>query len=164
MKAFLACLVSVVVFRAVPVSAAPDYASLNQAVTNYFAALDGVAKQFSTVDTAAGTAELIGAWALANEIFSNAGERFAADNPELFTQAQPPPEFAAAYGRLSRLKTDYAALPANVGALVARFQDDPGVAKAFERFKKSLIRVQHAGALRKKSPPADAGQPGQPRP
>jgi len=142
---------AVVILSAVsPLIAAPDYAALNQVVSNYFAALDVLMKQVPTVDTASGTADVINAWSLANEIFANAGERFTEENPDVLTQTQPPSEFAAAFSRLSRLKTDYAPLPAKVGVLVHRFHDDPDVSTAFERFQKSLVRVQHAGEPKKK--------------
>jgi hypothetical protein len=150
MKPLFPFLTLAIVSSALALQAAPDYAGLNQAVTNYFASLDKIAKKLPTVDTAPGTAELVNEWALANEIFADAGEQFAAKNPEVIKLPEPPPEFAAAFGRLSRLKTDYAPLPAGVGALIKRFHDDPDVANAYQRFLISLARVQRAGSLPKK--------------
>jgi len=143
-----------VALLALPVCAAPDYTGINQAVTNYFAALDAIAKKLPTVDTAVGTADLINGWALANEIFAHAAENFAENNPELRNQPQPPPEFKAAFERLNRLKTDYPSLPAKVGALGERFKDDVEVLKAVERFQKSLIRLHISGSLQKNETPA----------
>ena len=133
-----------------PLLAAPDYSGLNQAVTNYFTALDIIARKLPTADTAARAAELIDEWSLANEIFAHAGEQFVTKNPELLDLPARPPGFIAAFGRLSRLKLDYPTLPAGVSELIKRFHDDPEVARAFARFQKSLVRVQLAGSPPKK--------------
>jgi len=156
MKAFVSLLALVVAFQALPVSAEPDYTGLNQAVTNYFAALDVIVKKLPSVDSAAGTAEMINAWALANEIFATAAEDFAAKNPELRSQPQPPKELADAFGRLNRLKTDYPSLPKGLGALGERFKDHVEVLTALERFQKSLIRLHVSGSLQKNETPAPA--------
>jgi len=156
MKSFVPLLAAAIALHATPLCAAPDYTGFNQAVTNYFSALDGVAKKVPSVKDAAGTADLINAWSLANEIFAAAAEKFAKDNPEIQGLSQPPPEFAAAFGRLNRLNTDYPTLPKTVGALVEQFKDDPGVFQAFTRFQKSLVRLHISGSLQKSDNPSQS--------
>lgn len=145
MKLFLPSLTLSIVAVSVSLYAAPDFSALDGAVTDFFKAMDVIAKKLPTVDDAAGTAEVVNAWAQANENFAEVGERFAAENPDLIKQKTPPPEFVAAVGRLSRLKTDYAAVPNGVSALMKRFQTDPQVAEAMKRFQKSIQRVVQLG-------------------
>ena len=68
MKLLVRLLALALAFCTLPILAAPDYTGMNQAVTNYFSALDAINKKLPSVDTAEGTAESIDLWALANEV------------------------------------------------------------------------------------------------
>src|SRR5262245_30711676 len=85
--------------------AKPDYSELNRAVTNLFASLDSIKKALPVVTNATGTVKVIDAWSLANEKFGVVAERFAAKYPEVYSQPEPPPEFAAVFEKLKRLNT-----------------------------------------------------------
>ncbi|HEY3901130.1 MAG TPA: hypothetical protein VGM54_21135 [Chthoniobacter sp.] len=149
MKPLVRLLALAFVCYALPISAAPNYTGMNQAVTNYFAALDVIDKKLPSVDNAAGTAEMINAWALANEIFADATDQFAAQNPQIRGLPKPPEEFAKIIGRLNKLNTDYPKLASSIGKLGQQFKDDPEVLKALLRFQKSLIRLHISGELQK---------------
>ena len=98
------------------------------------------------VNTATGTVRVINAWALANDRFGAALERFVAQHPELNNQPQPPAEFVGVMQRLSRLKIDYADLSKGLGALVKQFGEDAEVKAALAKFQQSLMRFGKAGA------------------
>jgi hypothetical protein len=154
MKKFTPSLLIAAAFLgAVPLSAAPDFTNFNQAVTNYFAALDALAKKVPTVNTAEGTVAAVNEWALANEIFADATDKFVAENPEIRAQAEPPKEFAEVFGRLKRVNTDYPNLPVAIGKLGTQFRDDAGVLQAFLRFRQSLVRLHMSGKLGRKTTP-----------
>jgi hypothetical protein len=149
MKLFVRLLALAIAFSTLPIFAAPDYAGLKQAVTNYFAALDAIDKKLPSVDNAGGTAEMISAWALANEIFADATDQFAAQNPEIRGQAKPPAEFVAVISQLDKLNTAHPKLAGSVGKLGQQFKDDADVQRALLRFQKSLIRLHISGELQK---------------
>jgi hypothetical protein len=149
MKLFVRLLAIAIACCTLPILAAPDYAGLKQAVTNYFASLDAINKKLPSVNSAEGTTDTINAWALANEIFADATEKFAAQNPEIRGQAKPPAEFVAVISQLDKLNTTYPKLAASVGKLGQQFQDDPEVKRALLRFQKSLIRLHISGELQK---------------
>lgn len=140
MKFFLPVLTVSLVAVGASLQAAPDFSPLNEGVDQFFKAMDEIVKRLPGVDDAAGTAGLVNRWAEANENFAAVGEKFEAANPGVINQN--PPELAAALGRLQRMKTDYAAVPAGVGPLMKRFQSEPQVLEAIQRFKKSIDRVQ----------------------
>jgi hypothetical protein len=122
-----------------------DYSELNDSFTKFFASLDVIVKELPSVNSAAGTVKIIDSWSLANESLCTAGEQFVAKHPEIYSQPQPPPEFIETFGRLKRLKTDYAAIPEGVGKLGNQFSVDPEVQNAMKRFKKSLDRLSGIG-------------------
>jgi hypothetical protein len=156
-RSFLALTLALVGF-AFPLQAGPDFSELNKAVDDLFATMDVLAKKVPTVETAEGTAEVLNMWATANEKFAATGKRFADANAEILKQPTPPAEFLAAYGRLSRLKTDYASVPTGVTALLGRFHDDPAVIEALQHFQKSLAMVQKANSPPETPSPKDAKQ------
>jgi hypothetical protein len=127
-----------------------DVTELKQAADSFFHALDTIAKELPAVSTATGTARVIQAWTKANEDLAAVFGRFGAQHPEVYSTPNPPAEFANVWQRLSRLKTDYATVPAGVGALMKQFGDDPAVKASVTRFQESLVRVQSAGRPSKK--------------
>jgi hypothetical protein len=157
MKPFIRLLALAIAFCALPILAAPDYTGLKQAVTNYFVSLDAIDKKLPSIKSAEGTAEVINSWALANEIFADATDQFAAQNPEIRGLSKPPAEFVAVIGELNKLNTNHPKLANYVGKLGQQFKDDPDVQRALLRFQKSLIRLHISGELQKpNSTPAPA--------
>ena len=151
MKLFVRLLALALAFCTLPIVAAPDYTGMNQAVTNYFAALDAINKKLPSVNSAEGTADAINSWALANEVFADATNQFAAENPEIRGLPKPPEEFAKIIDRLNKINSDYAKLANSLGKLGLQFRDDPELQRALLRFQKSLIRLHISGELQKPS-------------
>jgi hypothetical protein len=120
-------------------------------VSNYFSSLDAIDKKLPSVTTAEGTAETINSWALANEIFADATDQFAAQNPEIRGRPKPPEEFVAIISKLNKLNTAYPKLASSIGKLGQQFKDDPDVQRALLRFQKSLVRLHISGELQKPS-------------
>jgi len=128
----------------------PDYSEMHQAFTNYFVSLDAILNTLPSINSATGTVQVIDAWSKANEKLSVAGEHFAANYPEVYRLPTPPPEFVATFGKVMRVKTDYAAVPAGVGKLVNEFGSVPEVQESLKRFRKSLDKVALLGSPPKK--------------
>lgn len=130
--------------------AKPDYSELNQAFTNFFAALDAIAEALPSVNNASGTVQVIDAWSRANETLCAVMERFAAKHPEVYGEREPPPELTAVFAKMDRLKTHYTAVSENVGKLARRFSAAPEVQEAIKRFRASIDRV--ANLVRRPKP------------
>jgi len=121
---------------------------MNQALTNYCASFDAIAKMLPSITNATGTVQVVNAWSAANETIGAADQRFIAKYPEVLRLTALPAEIAASYGRLTQLKIDYAAVPAGVRRLTNQFKDSPEVQEAITRFRKSLDIVGKVGYFR----------------
>jgi hypothetical protein len=125
--------------------AKPNYSVMSQAFTNYFASLDAIMKTLPSVNSATGTVQAIDAWSLANETLCVAGERFAANYPEIYREPEPPPELVAIFGRMEELKTRYVPLSAGIGRLAYEFSAVPEVQETLKRFEKTIGRIEKLG-------------------
>jgi hypothetical protein len=114
-----------------------DYNELKLAMTNFFSALDSIQGQIAATQDAAGTVKLIESWTSANNNLAKAMDAFARQHPQI-TQGTLPPQLLDIFARFKEMNQKYASIPEGIRELTDRFDADPKVAAAKEKFQQSI--------------------------
>jgi hypothetical protein len=114
-----------------------DYSELKQAFTNFLSVMDILDKQIPSTQDAGGAVKLVELWTGANNGLGLAMDKFAKKHPEI-TQGSVPPPLMDEITRFREIMQKYSSVPAELRTLMKRFEDDPKISEAKEKFRQSL--------------------------